>query len=155
MGTTIAGNQHIGTNTKKMQYVWAPGLGGDNLEVELYEQDGIFTYQFNPTYDQRDDGVLAVEFYYYYRKPTTQAFWDYCYYADDFYIYPFLAWYDDTSSDGGKWGGIITLDSESFRYFLPDCAPCTSALTTDSDYHVVIHPNCSFLTSISKGLVCI
>ena len=112
MGTTIAGNQHIGTNTKKMQYVWAPGLGGDNLEVELYEQDGIFTYQFNPTYDQRDDGVLAVEFYYYYRKPTTQAFWDYCYYADDFYIYPFLAWYDDTSSDGGKWGGIISLDSQ-------------------------------------------
>ena len=112
MGTTIAGNQHIGTNTKKMQYVWAPGLGGDNLEVELYEQDGIFTYQFNPTYDQRDDGVLAVEFYYYYRKPTTQAFWDYCYYADDFYIYPFLAWYDDTSSDGGKWGEIISLDSQ-------------------------------------------
>lgn len=112
MGTTIAGNQHIGTNTKKMQYVWAPGLGGDNLEVELYEQDGIFTYQFNPTYDQRDDGVLAVEFYYYYRKPTTQAFRDYCYYADDFYIYPFLAWYDDTSSDGGKWGGIISLDSQ-------------------------------------------
>lgn len=114
MGTTIAGNQHIGTNTKKMQYVWAPGLGGDNLEVELYEADGIFTYQFNPTYDQRDDGVLAVEFYYYYRKPTSQAFWDYCYDPDYFYIYPFVASYNDDSRWGkvGKWEGIITWDSE-------------------------------------------
>ena len=67
MGTTIAGNQHIGTNYKKMQYVWAPGLDGDNLEVERYEEDYIFVYQFNPLHDQRDDGVLAVEFYYYYR----------------------------------------------------------------------------------------
>ena len=112
MGTTIAGNQHIGTNTKKMQYVWAPGLGGDNLEVELYEEDRIFVYQFNPTYDQRDDGVLAVEFYYYYRKPTTSDFWTYCYDPDNYYIYPFLAWYDDEAADGGKWGGITTIDSE-------------------------------------------
>ena len=114
MGTTIAGNQHIGTNSKKMQYVWAPGLGGDNLEVELYEEDRIFVYQFNPTYDQRDDGVLAVEFYYYYRKPTTQAFWDYCYDPDYFYIYPFIASYNDDSRWGkvGKWEGIITWDSK-------------------------------------------
>ena len=114
MGTTIAGNQHIGTNTKKMQYVWAPGLGGDNLEVELYEEDRIFVYQFNPTYDQRDDGVLAVEFYYYYRKPTTQAFWDYCYDPDYFYIFPFIASYNDDSRWGkvGKWEGIITWDSK-------------------------------------------
>ena len=112
MGTTIAGNQHVGTNTKKMQYVWAPGLGGDNLEVELYEEDRIFVYQFNPLYDQRDDGVLAVEFYYYYRKPTTSDFWTYCYDPDNYYIYPFLAWYDDEAADGGKWGGITTIDSE-------------------------------------------
>ena len=112
MGTTIAGNQHIGTNYKKMQYIWAPGLGGDNAEVELYEEDRIFVYQFNPTYDQRDDGVLAVEFYYYYRKPTSQEFWTYCYDPDYYYIYPFLAWYDDSASDGGQWGGIMTIDSE-------------------------------------------
>ena len=112
MGTTIAGNQHIGTNYKKMQYIWAPGLGGDNAEVELYEEDRIFVYQFNPSYDQRDDGVLAIEFYYYYRKPTTNEFWTYCYDADYYYIFPFLAWYDDTSADGGKWGGLITYDSE-------------------------------------------
>ena len=112
MGTTIAGNQHIGTNYKKMQYIWAPGLGGDNAEVELYEEDRIFVYQFNPTHDQRDDGVLAIEFYYYYRKPTTNEFWTYCYDADYYYIFPFLAWYDDTSADGGKWGGLITYDSE-------------------------------------------
>ena len=112
MGTTIAGNQHIGTNYKMMQYIWAPGLGGDNAEVELYEEDRIFVYQFNPTHDQRDDGVLAIEFYYYYRKPTTNEFWTYCYDADYYYIFPFLAWYDDTSADGGKWGGLITYDSE-------------------------------------------
>ena len=112
MGTTIAGNQHIGTNYKKMQYIWAPGLSGDNAEVELYEEDRIFVYQFNPTYDQRDDGVLAVEFYYYYRKPTSQEFWTYCYDPDYYYIYPFLAWYDDSASDGGQWGGIMTIDSE-------------------------------------------
>ena len=111
MGTTIAGNQHIGTNYKKMQYIWAPGIGGDNAEVELYEEDRIFVYQFNPIYDQRDDGTLAVEFYYYYRKPTTQEFWDYCYDPDYYYFVPFLAWYDDTQADGGKWGGLITYDS--------------------------------------------
>ena len=112
MGTTIAGNQHIGTNYKKLQYIWASGIGGTNAEVELYEEDRIFVYQFYPTYDQRDDGVLAVEFYYYYRKPTTQEFWDYCYDADYYYIYPFLAWYDDEEADGGKWGGIISYDSQ-------------------------------------------
>ena len=113
MGTTIAGNQHIGTNYKKMQYVWAPGLGGDNLEVELYEEDYIFVYQFNPLHDQRDDGVLAVEFYYYYRKPTSQAFWDYCYDPDYYYIFPFVACYNDDSRWGpvGKWEGLWTSDS--------------------------------------------
>lgn len=131
MGTTIAGNQHIGTNTKKMQYVWALGLGGDNLEVELYEEDRIFVYQFNPTYDQRDDGVLAVEFYYYYRKPTTQAFWDYCYDPDYFYIYPFIASYNDDSRWGkvGKWEGIITWDSKKI-----------SLVDRDSGWiHVTLH----------------
>ena len=114
MGTTIAGNQHIGTNYKKMQYVWAPGLGGDNLEVERYEEDYIFVYQFNPLHDQRDDGVLAVEFYYYYRKPTTQAFWDYCYDPDYYYIFPFIACYNDDSRWGavGKWEGLWSNDSE-------------------------------------------
>ena len=112
MGTTIAGNQHIGSNYKKSQYLWAPGLGSKNAEVELYEEDRIFVYQFNPLYDQRDDGVLAVEFYYYYRKPTTSDFWTYCYDPDNYYIYPFLAWYDDEAADGGKWGGITTIDSE-------------------------------------------
>ena len=75
MGTTIAGNQHIGSNYTKSHYLWAPGHGGKTGEVELYEEDRIFVYQFNPLYDQRDDGVLAVEFYYYYRKPTTSDFW--------------------------------------------------------------------------------
>lgn len=114
MGTTIAGNQHIGSNYKKMQYIWKQRLGGTNAEVEVYEEDRIFVYQFNPPYDQRDDGVLAVEFYYYYRKPTTQAFWDYCYDPDYFYIYPFIACYNDDSRWGkvGKWEGIITWDSE-------------------------------------------
>ena len=114
MGTTIAGNQHIGTNYKKMQYVWAPGLGGDNLEVERYEEDYIFVYQFNPLHDQRDDGILAVEFYYYYRKPTTQAFWDYCYDPDYYYIFPFIACYNDDSRWGavGKWEGLWSNDSE-------------------------------------------
>ena len=70
MGTTIAGNQHIGSNYAQYQYLWKPGSGGDYGTVELYEEDRIFVYQFNPLYDQRDDGVLAVEFYYYYRKPT-------------------------------------------------------------------------------------
>ena len=111
MGTTIAGNQHIGSNYKKKQYIWKQGLGGINAEVELYEQDSIFVYQFNPPYDQRDDGVLAVEFYYYYRKPTTNEFWTYCYDPNSYYIYPFLAWYDNKAADGGKWGGISTTDS--------------------------------------------
>lgn len=111
MGTTIAGNQHIGSNYKKMQYIWKQGLGGTNAEVEMYEEDRIFVYQFNPPYDQRDDGILAVEFYYYYRKPTTNEFWTYCYDPDYFYIYPFLAWYDNEAADGGKWGGISTIDS--------------------------------------------
>ena len=114
MGTTIAGNQHIGTNYKKMQYVWAPGLGGDNLEVEQYAEDYIFVYQFNPLHDQRDDGVLAVEFYYYYRKPTTQAFWDYCYDPDYYYFVPFIACYNDDSRWGavGKWQGLWSNDSQ-------------------------------------------
>ena len=111
MGTTIAGNQHIGSNYKKKQYIWKQGLGGINAEVELYEQDRIFVYQFNPPYDQRDDGVLAGEFYYYYRKPTTNEFWTYCYDPNSYYIYPFLAWYDNKAADGGKWGGISTTDS--------------------------------------------
>ena len=111
MGTTIAGNQHIGSNYKKKQYIWKQGLGGINAEVELYEQDRIFVYQFNPPYDQRDDGVLAVEFYYYYRKPTTNEFWTDCYDPNSYYIYPFLAWYDNKAADGGKWGGISTTDS--------------------------------------------
>ena len=111
MGTTIAGNQHIGSNYKKKQYIWKQGLGGINAEVELYEQDRIFVYQFNPPYDQRDDGILAVEFYYYYRKPTTNEFWTYCYDPNSYYIYPFLAWYDNKAADGGKWGGISTTDS--------------------------------------------
>ena len=111
MGTTIAGNQHIGSNYKKKQYIWKQGLGGINAEVELYEQDRIFVYQFNPPYDQRDDGVLAIEFYYYYRKPTTNEFWTYCYDPNSYYIYPFLAWYDNKAADGGKWGGISTTDS--------------------------------------------
>ncbi len=112
MGTTIAGNQHIGSNYTKSHYLWAPGHGGKTGEVELYEEDRIFVYQFNPLYDQRDDGILAVEFYYYYRKPTTSDFWTYCYDPDNYYIFPFLAWYDDEAADGGKWGGITTIDSE-------------------------------------------
>lgn len=112
MGTTIAGNQHIGSNYAQYQYLWKPGSGGDYGTVELYEEDRIFVYQFNPLYDQRDDGVLAVEFYYYYRKPTSEKFYEYCYYAEDFYIYPFLAWYDEDGKDGGAWGGIMTFDSQ-------------------------------------------
>lgn len=112
MGTTIAGNQHIGSNYAQYQYLWKPGSPGDYGTVELYEEDRIFIYQFNPTYDQRDDGVLAIEFYYYYRKPTSEKFYEYCYYPDDYYIYPFLAWYDEDGEDGGAWGGIITIDSQ-------------------------------------------
>lgn len=114
MGTSIAGNQHIGTNYKKMQYIWAPGLGGNNAEVELYEEDYIFAYEFFPKYDQRDDGVFAIEFYYYYRKPTTQEFWDYCYDPDYYYILPFIATSNDDTSFGpvGKWCGIITYDHD-------------------------------------------
>ena len=114
MGTTIAGNQHIGSNYLKNHYIWAPGLGGTNANVELYEEDYIFVYQFNPLYDQRDDGVYAIEFYYYYRKPTTQAFWDYVYDPDYFYIYPFVAGYNDDSRWGpiGRWDGFWTFDSE-------------------------------------------
>ena len=112
MGTTIAGNQHIGSNYAQYQYLWKPGSGGDYGTVELYEEDRIFVYQFNPLYDQRDDGVLAVEFYYYYRKPTSEKFYEYCYHAEDFYIYPFLAWYDEDGEDGGAWGGIMTSDSQ-------------------------------------------
>lgn len=112
MGTTIAGNQHIGSNYAQYQYLWKPGSGGDYGTVELYEEDRIFVYQFNPLYDQRDDGVLAVEFYYYYRKPTSEKFYEYCYHAEDFYIYPFLAWYDEDGEDGGAWGGITTIDSQ-------------------------------------------
>lgn len=112
MGTTIAGNQHIGSNYAQYQYLWKPGSSGDYGTVELYEENRIFVYQFNPIYDQRDDGVLAVEFYYYYRKPTSEKFYEYCYYAEDFYIYPFLAWYDEDGEDGGAWGGIMTSDSQ-------------------------------------------
>ena len=112
MGTTIAGNQHIGSNYAQYQYLWKPGSGGDYGTVELYEEERIFVYQFNPLYDQRDDGVLAVEFYYYYRKPTSEKFYEYCYHAEDFYIYPFLAWYDEDGEDGGAWGGITTIDSQ-------------------------------------------
>ena len=112
MGTTIAGNQHIGDNYQQFQYIWAPGLGGDNAVVERYDEDRVFVYQFNPLYDQRDDGVLAIEFYYYYRKPTSEKFYKYCYTPEDYYIYPFLAWYDEDGEDGGAWGGLITYDSE-------------------------------------------
>lgn len=114
MGTTIAGNQHIGTNYLKNQYIWAPGLGGKTADVELYEEDRIFVYQFNPPYDQRDDGVLAIEFYYYYRKPTTSDFWNYCYDPDYFYIFPFIAAYNDDSRWGkvGKWENLVTIDSD-------------------------------------------
>ena len=77
MGTTIAGNQHIGSNYLKEQYIWTPETGGYTSMVEVYEEDRIFVYQFNPAYDMRDDGVYAIEFYYYYRKPTSQLFWTY------------------------------------------------------------------------------
>ena len=107
MGTTIAGNQHAGTVFKEMQYVWAPGIGGDNQVVELFEEDGFYVYQFNPLYDQRDDGILAVEFYYYYHKPDTQAFWTYVYDPDRYYIVPFLAWYYD-EGNVGQFGTLIS-----------------------------------------------
>ncbi len=114
MGTTIAGNQHIGSNYLKNQYIWAPGLGGTVADVELYEEEYIFVYQFNPLHDQRDDGVYAIEFYYYYRKPTTSEFWNYVYDPDYFYIYPFVAGYNDDARWGkvGKWEGFWTFDSE-------------------------------------------
>ena len=114
MGTTIAGNQHIGSNYLKEHYIWAgPSLGGIIANVEMYEEDYIFVYQYNPTYDQRDDGEYAIEFYYYYRKPTSQEFWNYLYDPDSFYIYPFVAWYNDEARYGpvGKWEGISTYDS--------------------------------------------
>ncbi len=107
MGWTIAGNTHEGTVYKKVQYVWASGLGGANKEVELFEEDGFFVYQFNPQYAQRDDGILAVEFYYYYHKPDSQAFWDYVYYAENYYIVPFIAWYYD-EGDVGHFGTILS-----------------------------------------------
>ena len=114
MGTTIAGNQHIGSNYLKEHYIWTgPSQGGIIANVEMYEEDYIFVYQYNPTYDQRDDGDYAIEFYYYYRKPTSQEFWNYLYDPDSFYIYPFVAWYNDEARYGsvGKWEGISTYDS--------------------------------------------
>ena len=109
MGTTIAGNQHIGTNYLKSNYIWKQGLGGKTADVELYEEDYIFVYEFFPLYDQRDDGELAIEFYYYYRKPTTSDFWNYCYDPDYFYILPFIASSNDNPRYGpvGKWWGMI------------------------------------------------
>ena len=109
MGTTIAGNQHIGTNYLKNNYIWKQGLGGKTADVELYEEDYIFVYEFFPPYDQRDDGELAIEFYYYYRKPTTSDFWNYCYDPDYFYILPFIASSNDDPRYGpvGKWWGMI------------------------------------------------
>ena len=107
MGTTIAGNQHAGSVYKEMQYVWAPGIGSDNQVVELFEEDGFFVYQFNPVYDQREDGILAVEFYYYYHKPDTQAFWTYVYDPDLYYIVPFIAWYYDEGNIG-NFGAIMS-----------------------------------------------
>ena len=114
MGTTIAGNQHIGTNYLKSNYIWAPGLGGKTADVELYEEDYIFVYEFFPLYDQRDDGEYAIEFYYYYRKPTTQDFWNYCYDPDYYYILPFIASSNDDTRWGpiGKFYGIITYDHD-------------------------------------------
>ena len=114
MGTTIAGNQHIGTNYLKNNYIWKQGLGGKTADVELYEEDYIFVYEFFPPYDQRDDGELAIEFYYYYRKPTTSDFWNYCYDPDYFYILPFVAASNDDTRWGpiGKWWGIITYDHD-------------------------------------------
>lgn len=112
MGTTIAGNQHIGTNYLKSNYIWKQGLGGKTADVELYEEDYIFVYEFFPPYDQRDDGELAIEFYYYYRKPTTSDFWNYCYDPDYFYILPFIASSNDDPRYGpvGKWWGMINYD---------------------------------------------
>lgn len=109
MGTTIAGNQHIGTNYLKNNYIWKQGLGGKTADVELYEEDYIFVYEFFPPYDQRDDGELAIEFYYYYRKPTTSDFWNYCYDPDYFYILPFIASSNDDPryEPVGKWWGMI------------------------------------------------
>ena len=47
MGTTIAGNQHIGSNYLKEHYIWAgPSLGGIIANVEMYEEDYIFVYQY-------------------------------------------------------------------------------------------------------------
>ena len=114
MGTTIAGNQHIGTNYLKSNYIWKQGLGGKTADVELYEEDYIFVYEFFPPYDQRDDGELAIEFYYYYRKPTTSDFWNYCYDPDYFYILPFIASSNDDPRWGpvGKWWGMINYDYE-------------------------------------------
>lgn len=107
MGTTVAGNRHAGTVYIERQYVWAQGLGGDYQEVELFEEDGFYAYQFNPLYDQRDDGVWAVEFYFYYHKPDTQAFWTYVYDPDRYYIVPFLAWYYD-EGNVGQFGGLCS-----------------------------------------------
>ncbi|MBR1638859.1 MAG: hypothetical protein IJ688_05690 [Treponema sp.] len=114
MGTTIAGNQHIGSNYLKEQYIWTPETGGYTSMVEVYEEDRIFVYQFNPAYDMRDDGVYAIEFYYYYRKPTSQLFWTYFYDPKNFYFYPFVACYNDETRYGkiGKWENFLTVDSE-------------------------------------------
>jgi len=115
MGTTIAGNNHVGTNWLSTRRI-KTGNSYTTSNVELYEYEGFFVYQFNPLYDMKDDGDFAIEFYFYFKRPESSIFWNYIYKAKDFYIYPIIACYEDNPR-GSYWSygdfvGTIVYDAE-------------------------------------------
>lgn len=106
MGTTVVGYDKIGKEYLTDQPV-PSGRMILNVPMELYKKnDGIVVYEFNIPYDQVDDGDLAIEFYYYFKKPQTPEFWSNFYKASDFYIFPIVTQVDD---DGNFWS-LPTID---------------------------------------------
>lgn len=96
MATVVVGNKNVGPEYLTEQYIFA-GRYMYQTRVELYKKNGVVGYLLEIPYDQLDDGKYEIEFYFYYRKPTSSEFWNNFYSKNDFYIFPFLAQLDDGS----------------------------------------------------------
>lgn len=100
MAKVTVGNTHIGTNYLTSQYIMQ-GRTFIKADIEVIETDGMLVYEYSPPHDQKDDGKYTIEFYYYYRKPTSDIFYSNFYKPSDFYIVPIISQVDNDYSPMG------------------------------------------------------
>lgn len=100
MAKVTVGNTHIGTNYLTSQYIMQ-GRTFIKADIEVIEADGMLVYEYRPPHDQKEDGKYEIEFYYYYRKPTSDIFYSNFNRPSDFYIVPIISQVDDDFSPMG------------------------------------------------------